>query len=245
MKNLIPFLVLSTLIGCNDSIRSRTTITSNDRFIQQYEKSFAVERGMVTNTVKSGEEIGYDFTKASNHLGKYGVNIKTTSVIINIDGDNVYKHQTIQNLITKETSKKIVLEKLESTSDLREILDSQKGTVNGDNLTMKHTEEFPIDLENGQEIINHKSFSAKVNLYRPHCDSRNEIIDSKTLLIDGSEDSSQTARIVEISTCGGKYSKTQMKSLDLKNIELCDFTIDNNFENCSLKEDMSFLTSDL
>ncbi len=47
-----------------------------------------------------------------------------------------------------------------------------------------------------------------------------------------------------VETCGRIFTRGEMKSIDLRNIEFCDETFENQV-GCTPNEDMSYLTSDL
>jgi hypothetical protein len=171
------------------------------------------------------------------------INTRTTSIIINIDGNKVYKHLTIENLVTKKTTTEVVMEIENTHQELKEILDSGKGKVLGDNLVLQFTEEFPTgDTE--MELVRKSSYNASVNLWMPHCDSKTQIETTGTLLINGEVNSNQKFQTTEISNCQKAYTDKQLRNLDLSSIEFCAYP-ESEDEQCEADRDMSFLTSDL
>lgn len=244
MKKLLPLIALITLVSCNDSLRSRSTISNNSNTVDRYSSGLSTKRGTVAYIKKQGSELAIDFTKSSDMLATTPVNIRTTSIIINVDGNKAYKHLTIENLITKETTKKIVLEIENTHQELKEILDSGKGKVAGDNLLLQFSEEYPSSGDPELEIIKKSSFNATVNLWMPHCDSKTQITSSGTLIINGEVNSTKKFQTTEISTCEKSYSDKQLRALSLSSIEFCSYP-NGEEEQCESDRDMSFLTSDL
>lgn len=244
MKKLLPLLVLASLVSCNDSIRSRSTLTNNDKTISQYSTAMTAQRGSVAYIKKQGSEFAVNFTRTNGLLETAPLNTRTTSVIINIDGDKIYRHLTIEDLITKQTTKKIVMETENLQQELKEILDSGKGKVIGDNLRLKFSEEMPARADSEMEIVTKQSFESTVNLWRPHCDSRTTISVAGTMMLHGEVDSSKSFVTTEISTCEKNYTDKQLKTLDLTSIDFCSYP-DGQTEDCEPGRDMSFLTSDL
>ncbi len=243
MNKLLPLLVLTTLVSCNDTIRSRSIINNNDKTISQYSSALPAQRGTVALIRKQGSEFAVDLTKTSGLLTTTPVNTRTTSVVINIDGNKIYKHLTIQDLNTKLTTTMVVMENENIQQELREILDSGKGRVIGDNLVLKFSEEMPSE---GGEVQYAKklSFDATVNLWRPHCDSKTQIKATGSIFINGELDSTKNYVTTDISTCEQNYTDKQLKALDLSSIEYCSYP-DGELKECETERDMSFLTSDL
>ncbi len=244
MTKLLPLMILATLVSCNDSMRSRSTIANNGNTVDRYSSSLSTKRGTVAYIKKQGSDFAVDFTKTSHMLATTPINTKTTSIIINIDGNKTYKHLTIENLVTKETHKKIVMESENTQQELKEILDSGKGKVVGDNLLLQYSEEMPASGDSEMELIKKQSFNATVNLWMPHCDSKMQITSSGTLLINGEVNSTQKFQTTETSTCQQAYTDKQLRAIDLSSIEFCSYP-NSEEELCESDRDMSFLTSDL
>lgn len=244
MKKLLPLMVLATLVSCNDTMRSRSTISNNSNTVDRYSSSLTTKRGTVAYIKKQGSDFAVDFTRTSDMLATTPISTRTTSIIINVDGNKTYKHLTIENLVTKETTKKVMLEIENTHQELKEILDSGKGKVSGDNLLLQYSEEYPSSGDPELELIRKSSFNATINLWMPHCDSKTQITTSGTLLINGEVDSTKNFQTTETSTCEKAYTDKQLRALSLNSIEFCSYQDGEEVE-CEADRDMSFLTSDL
>lgn len=244
MKKLLPLLILATLVSCNDSLRSRSTIVNNENTVDRYSSGLTTKRGTVAYIKKQGSEFAINFLKTSDMLATTPINTRTTSIIINVDGNRTYKHLTIENLVTKETTKKVVLETENTQQELKEILDSGKGRVVGDNLLLQFSEEFPASENSELELIRKDSYNATLNLWMPHCDSKTQITTSGTLLINGEINSTKKFQTTEISVCEKAYTDKQLRALNLSSIEYCSLQ-DGEEVQCEADRDMGFLTSDL
>lgn len=244
MKTIVPLLILATIVSCNDTSRTRSTITNNDKVISQYSSALVAQRGTVATLKNQGSEFAVNLTKTNGLLETTPVSTRTTSVIINIDGNKIYKHLTIQDLITKQTTKKVVMDNENVQQELKEILDSGKGRVIGDNLSLKYSEEMPASEDDEFEMMTKFTFEATVNLWRPHCDSKSQISATGTMMINGNVDSTKSYVTKETSTCEKTYTDKQLKAIDLSSIEFCSYP-NGEDEQCEADRDMSFLTSDL
>ncbi len=244
MRKLYPLIILASIVSCNDTMRSRSTIPNNTKTVGLYSSSLSTKRGTVAYIKKQGSDFALDFTKSSNMLGTTPLNTRTTSIIINIDGNRTYKHLTTEDLVTKETIKKVVMESENTQQELKEILDSGKGKVVGDNLLLQYSEEMPVSGDPEMEFIKKQSFNATVNLWMPHCDSKMQITSSGTLIINGEVNSTQKFQTTETSTCQRAYTDKQLRAIDLSSIEFCSYP-NSEEEQCETERDMSYLTSDL
>lgn len=244
MKKIFPLMVLITLVSCDDSIRSRSTLSNNESTIQKYSVSANAERGSVTNIRKQGSEFAVDFTKTSGLLTTYPINTKTTAVVIHIDGNKVYRHLTIVDLTTKEKTTKVVMEIENIQQEIKEILDSGKGRIIGDNLVLRYSEEMPASEDTETEIVRKYAFNATVNLWKPHCDIKHQTDAAGTMIINGNIDSKSSYKTFETSTCEKSYSMKQVSEIDLSSIEFCSYP-NGEDQQCEQNQDMSYLTSDL
>lgn len=240
MKKLFPLLALISLVSCDDSMRSRSTIANNESTIQKYSVSANAERGSVSYIRKDGGEFAVDFTKTSGILTMNPVNTRTTSVVIQVDGNKVYRHLTIVDLNTKEKTTKVVMETENIQQEIKEILDSGKGRIIGDNLVLKYSEELP----ESDSIAKKYSINASVNLWRPHCDIKHQTDVAGILILNGEIDSKTNFKNIETSSCEKSYTLKQLREIDLSSIEFCTYP-NGEDEQCEANQDMSYLTSDL
>lgn len=241
MKTLIPFLLLATLVSCNENMR-RSTIVNNTETVQKYSSGLKVERGIVSNSQKAGTELAFD--AENNKITTTKVSERSKSVIIHVDGDSVYRYVETKNNLTGELSKKVTLEISNPEKELKDLLNSNKGMLANDTLILKGTNFDEQDIESAFKISSASTYTSSFNLYKSQCESTNQIAtESKITNANGDEYTVNTTTN-ETALCGAKYTDKQIKAIDLKSITYCSVD-DTEEENCTLATDMSWLTSEL
>ena len=235
MNKLMPLFLLLTMVACNDNIR-RSTITNHEEVINQYQSGLTVERG----TVSIIDKAGYDakVNADTNKLLSTKVSERSKSVIIHVDGEQVYTYVETKNNVNGTLSKKVVLNIMNPKKEIQNLLNSNHGILSGDHLVIKGTnfdehEGDTYSLESSNEYV------STFNLNHSLCESTNR--ESKETHFKNSNGDTQTLTTIlnETSVCGTKYTNAQMKKIDLKNIQLC------SDDECVMVEDLSWLTQDL
>lgn len=218
----------------------RSTIINNESIVGQYKSGLKVERGTVAIVDKAGTQPSVD--QENKKLVSSRISERSKSVIINIDGDNVYRYVETKNNITGSFAKKVVLEVLNPEQELKEILNNNHGVISGDLLVMKATNFDDHQNENFtyNSVINN---TASFNLNHSLCDYTSHVTAETTVKYVEEDDQHLSTVINETAVCAPKYNLKQIKDIDLKNILFCSDT--DGKETCSKNDDLSWLTSDI
>lgn len=235
-------MLLATLVSCNENLMRRSTIVNNTETVQKYQAGLKVERGIVSNSQKAGTELAMDFV--NNKITSTKLSERSKSIIIHVDGDSIYRYIETTNNLTGELSKKITLEITNPEKELKDLLNSNKGMLSNDTLILKGTNFNEKDIENSFRIFSASSYTATFNLNKSLCESTSQIShENKIINADGDEFTINTTTN-ETAVCGTKYNNKQLKALDLKSIIYCSMD-DDSEEDCTISDDMSWLTSDI
>jgi hypothetical protein len=240
MKILIPFLMLASLVSCNDNLMKRSTITNNNEVVSKYSSGLKVERGIVANTEKAGSELKVD--GANKEISTVKISERSKSIIIHVDGDQVYRYVETKNNLTGTLTKKVVMDFTNPQRELRDLLNSNKGMLSNDFLILKGTDYGDLESDS-YSLSQAATYTSSFNLYKSLCETTNHISTESTVKFADSERTITTV-INETSVCGTKYSNKQIKAIDLKSIMYCSST-DEEEADCNPNEDLSWLTSDL
>lgn len=242
MKKLFPLFILATLVSCNENMMKRSTIVNNNETVQKYQSGLKIERGTVSNTQKAGNELAMDFV--NNKVTTTKVSERSKSVIVHVDGDNVYRYVETKNNLTGELTKKVTLDITNPEKELKDLLNSNKGMLSNDTLIMKGTNFNERDIEQMFKIVSAESYTSSFNLNKSQCESTNQITTENKIVHPNGEELTITTSINETATCGPKYNNKQLKAINLKSIMYCSVD-DETEEDCTISDDMSWLTSDL
>lgn len=240
MKKLIPFAMLATLVACNGGDGSSKP--NFEKSIQKYESTLIVERGTVSNVITSGSELSIDLSEVK--LSTNPINKKEKSIIIKVDGDDVYTYSEETDLLNNETTRKVTLEIMNPQKELLEVLNKKMGSIVGDNLVMKGSDSSNSEMSESIEIGTRYTFNAVVNLLKPMCEGNSQVVSKASLFENGKLKNSVSASQNEVSTCGTKLTDSQIKKIDLTDVEFCDESNEEE-SNCESNKDMSHLTADI
>lgn len=235
MKILIGLTLLLSFVSCNDNIH-RPTITNHEEVVNQYKSGLTVERGIVSITDKSGSDVSVN--SETNKLSTIRISERSKSVIIHIDGENIYRYIETKNNVNGSFSKRIVLEVLNPKKELQDLLNSNLGILSGDHLVMRGTN-FHESSDDAYSLESANTYTSTFNLTKSLCESTNHASKETRFRNSNGDIQTITTSINETSVCGPKYNPAQLKNIDLKNIEFCAN------DECSMNENMSWLTTDL
>lgn len=241
MKKLLPLSVLLTLVACNGG--SSSSKPNFEKIVQNYESNFVVERGMVSLTKTVGTEANIDINNDGTfNLVSKNVNREERNIVIKVEGNKVYKYIESKNLSDGTVSKSLELETNNASSELKEILSTGKGKLEGDTLVMNSSDKSESD-ESGFHYVSNYSFNVRVNLLKPFCETNGLINENIVANYNGVEKKLSTGQTMQ-GTCEGKLAASQIKAIDLSKIEFCEEAANDEMD-CKEDQDMSFLTSDL
>jgi hypothetical protein len=242
MKKLIPLMLLATLVSCNENMMKRSTIINNNETVEKYEAGLIVQRGIVSNSQKAGTDLAMDFV--NNKITTTKVSERSRSVIIHVDGDNVYSYVETTDNRTGSLSKKVVLDITNPQRELKELLNSNKGMLSNDTLILKGTNFGEKELQDTFKIVSAASYTSSFNLNKSHCESTNLVTTENRITNNAGEEIVINTQINETTSCGTKYTNKQLKEINLKSILYCSAD-DLDEADCTVSEDLSWLTSDI
>lgn len=239
MKAILPILLLATLVSCNENMK-RSTIVNNDSVVNQYKSGLKVDRGIVAIVDKAGTEPSVD--QENKKLISNRVSERSKSIIIHVDGDNVYRYVEVKNNISGSMTKKVILENMNPEQELKDILNSNHGLISGDLLVLKNSgmDEYQDNNYSYNSVVNN---TLSFNLNHSLCDYTTRVTQDASLKYVELDEQTISTTVNETAVCGQKYNLKQIKDINLKNILFCSDNDGN--ETCTMNDDLSWLTSDI
>ncbi len=138
---------------------------------------------------------------------------------------------------------KVVLTKINSTNEY-DFVDLKNGFISGNNVVIKNFQEIPFNNPEGVEVKRTRSHNGSFGLTNNNCESEKEYTLHEKIKFNGVTRSSASADIIEITTCAPTLTTSEIKEIELSNIEFCDYTVEDSYH-CTSERDMGYLTSDL
>lgn len=235
---LIVLLVLSGFVtGCNDSIRSRSTITqSNSNSVLK--SSMAPKAGIVANIYKTSDLESFNFDGEEIDVVKSSVSTFIKSTILKVEGNLVYK--LIESRTgANPTERKVQLEYIDLNSELNDLVKKDKAEVSGESIRidMKLNQESMSEPQvfNNQMLSyeTDSDYEAIFSINKPFCEFRSVLTITTNLYLDGMSRDSSISEIWERASCGRELSLEELRNLDLKAISFCDET--STIKKCEIK----------
>lgn len=243
MKKIMSLALLATLVSCGGSGGSSAKKIDAERF---EEAALSVERGLVSIESKRGTEPHYSGDMDGNYtLNTREVRSEQYSVILKIDGTQVYKYMEDRDLIEGTVDKSVEVTDF-SADSLRQALRMPGARLNGSIFTLNQTQNFDFELDAGTSSTSKVNFSIRVDLNALHCSQTSTIRQTDVKLtqngvVTTAPDSSTTST----TACQAALSAEQLKALDLSAIEFCtDSTTEEDEVDCEV-QNMEHLTDDL
>lgn len=236
MKKLFLLLSIVAFVSCGKETTTKK-IPAKERFKEAL-SSLVV--GQSTNMKYIGQDRHYDYGRRS--ISVYDINEDTVSVVIRIEGAKVYSYEVVTDHVDR-TVKRSVQVKSYTTDELDSWLTLPGAVISG-NLMIYKGSGTRSNSHVGGSINENYEFTYTLNFSKPLCESSTYDTSVGELIfrdqtIQGPRVSSQN-----IETCGRIYSRAEIKSIDLRNIEFCDETFESQV-GCNMNADMSYLTADL
>lgn len=235
---LIALLVLSGLItGCDDSIRSRSTITQSSSN-SALKTSMAPKVGNVANIYKTSDLETFNFIGEEIDVVKSSVSTFIKSTILKVEGNLVYKLIETKTG-ANPTERKVQLEYIDLNTELNDLLKKNKAEVSGESIRidMKLTPESMSEPQvfNNQMLSfdTDSEYEAIFSINKPFCEFRSVLTITKNLYLDGMVRDSSISEIWERASCGRELNLEELRNLDLKSISFCNETA--QIKKCELK----------
>lgn len=96
----------------------------------------------------------------------------------------------------------------------------------------------------GGSIKEDYEFQYTLNFSKPLCESATYDTSIGELIFRDQTIQGPRVSTQNVETCGRIYTRTELKSIDLRSIEFCDETFENQV-GCTMNADLSYLTADL
>lgn len=214
---------LLVLFSCGKKEEKKTDYSAHFSKLKEASRE-TLKVGTVIFSRTTGEEISVNEYTAKAFGDR--VSRKEKSIVLKIDGDDIYTYDVIDDLETRQSNTKVVLSKLNDEELMKSLADAKANvssdenffraslvrdfskTVDGVGLFFTHSLEFSIDL---RAICNTKMVQRSSNIrgyvYEDHYDVEDLILES-TSSCDTSPEALMT--------------KEELKKLSLGGVEFCD-----------------------
>lgn len=243
MKTLALLALLSTLVSCIEGNGSGGN-SGGGPVKERYQNAFStLARGQSALTKTRGETRSWDYETTT--MTSEPVSTEESSVVLKIEGTNVYSYEVETDKTDGTTERKVSLESYDA-SQMDEVLKLPGTAIVGDRLVFSTTIDSEWTLSTATVNSKH-AFNVSINLAKPLCEMFASI--SSTGTISRTDGTTTTLPVVtsdSVQTCGRILSSEELIAIDLTSVMFCDETQmdDENYE-CESERDMSFLTADL
>ena len=205
-----------------------------DAIFKKYESSlmnFKVGMKSVSDVESTDFDIAEDGTMTSKLTKKY-----VTSVLLKVDGTKVYEYELTKDLSSGEESIVVML------IDHKYDSSSQSDISNIKVVNHVLSGNFTGNFDDEYSSYSYKGAFTKDLLTSLFCGSTNNVAGNYTDL--------STGRVYpfkdnQINKCNGIMPTSDIKKIDLTEVEFCDNTLPDDSEYMCETRDMSFLTTDL
>lgn len=234
----IALLILSSLVtGCDDSIRSRSTITQSSSN-SALKTSMVPKVGTVANIYKTSELETFNFQAEDINVVKSSISTFIKSTILKVEGNLVYKYIETKTG-ANPTDRKVQLEYIDLNTELNDLVKKNKAEVSGESIRID-MRLAPESISEPQVFNNQmlsfdsdSDYEAIYSLKKPFCEFRSVLTIKTNLYLDGIERDSSVSEIWERASCGKELSLEELRNLDLKAINFCNETA--SVKKCEIK----------
>jgi len=241
MKFIIPMLMLTTLVSCQESHSTKSKM-SREAIMSAMTN---IPRGMVMVTTTTGKT--YNFSSANG--GELSATVADNnsvkrSIVVKIDGDDIYKHVT--TVEGTDTRIELEVEKMVTEQDYKDVLARPGTTISGNILRFSIEDDGNGMGDWGGAVFQSRyRVTGQVNLANPHCSSISKVLQfNSSITQNGVVTKLPDLSSDDVSTCEANLSAQQLKAIDLSNIEVCVEQEGDAADICEMKN-MSHLTADL
>jgi hypothetical protein len=232
---------LFIISGCNDSIRSRSTISQDlAPTTSTYQAELSPKVGLVVNEFINGEkpsiqEINHEFKLVKS--APFSTYRKIT--YLKVDGDDVYKLIESKSSPSSPVEREVSLETINLKQEMSEMQRTGAGKILKDKFVININESMsdPLEVSSaGNQFLHQRkstNYQAVFVLSNPHCHYNTSLVTTTELLINGEITNSLSTEETRQAFCGEIMSRHKMAQIDLKEIRFCDRR--NNNTNCEIK----------
>ncbi len=240
MKTLALVVILSTLVSCVDG-NGKGGGNSGGPVKERYQNAFStLVRGQSADAIDKGQIRSYNWETET--VTAAPVNTEKFSVVLKIEGTDVYTYNVETDKIDGTVEKEVILESHDG-SNMEEILKLPGTIMMGNTLMFSTTFEGEWTLQSAS-VIESYEIKASMNLGMPLCEMNITMTSRGTITRSSISSPLPVISTDTIQKCGRILSSNELAAIDLSSIEFCDHTT-NDEVNCESERDMSFLTADL
>lgn len=226
---LFSLLVLSVAIaGCNDSIRSRSTINQSSSN-SVLKSSMTPVVGTVSNIYRTSDTQSFTTTGENINVVKSTGSTFIKSIILRVEGNLVYKLIESRKGASP-VQRKVQLEYIDLNQELNELVKKKNAEVSGDSIRID-MQISPDEMSEPQLFNNqmmsfesNSEYEAVFSISKPFCEFRSVLTTTTSLYLDGAYQDSAVSEVWERATCGKQMTTDEIRSLNLASIEFCDET---------------------
>lgn len=217
------------LISCNDSIRSRSTISQQKTSgTEKYQANLKPEAGTVINEFINGESVSFKFEEDTIEAIKNPFSSFRKIIFLKVDGSNIYKLVETKISGSAAINRKVVLESVDLNSEIIDLKRKGLAEVTGSKLLI-NMNLSRNQLQEGQSVNNQmvhyqtqSNYQAVFNLNSPHCEYRTTLVTTTELILDGAVADTAETEETQHGQCGNMMSLDDLKRIDLTAIQFCD-----------------------
>lgn len=223
---MLPLLLLPLITACDDSIRSRSTI-SNSSTTNAYVAKLVPKAGIVSNNYRTSNIEEFAQNGEDFEIVKKTQSAFIKMIILKVDGNNVYKlyeTRTGENIIDRRVN----LEFVDLNSELNNLVKRNEAEVTNSairiDMQYDSTERSEPQFFNNMMISydSRSEYEAIFSMNRPFCEFRSVLTTNNNLYVDGNFKDTAVTEIWEKSTCGNELSSEQLKAIDLSAVNFCN-----------------------
>lgn len=236
MKTLFLLVIIVVFVSCGKETTEKK-VPAREKFKDAL-SSLVV--GQSTNTKYTGQGRHYDFGRRS--ISVYDINEDTVSIVLKIEGSKVYSYDVVTDHVMRTVKRTVELRSY-TMHDLDSWLSMPGAVVSGNFVIYKASGDRANSTMNGSIREDFQS-EFSMNFTKPLCESSDYDSSTGVMIFRDQTIPGPMVSTQNIETCGRIYSRAEIKSIDLRNIEFCDGTFEHQM-GCSVNTDMSHLTADL
>lgn len=236
MKKIILVISLVAFVSCGKEAKTKKVPAR-----QQFKEALSsLVVGQSSQTKYTGKGRHYNFGRRS--ISVHDIHEETVSIVLKIEGEKVYSYDVLTNHVEKTVRRSVNIRSF-SMDELDSWLSLPGAVISGNLLVYKSGGVRSNSSMNGSINENYQ-FQYTLNFSRPLCESATYDTSIGELIFRDQIIQGPRVTTQNVETCGRIYSRLEVKSIDLRNIEFCDETFESQV-GCTMNADMSYLTADL
>lgn len=246
MKTISLFILSFAIVACGGSSGGSKKVeavrldpATQDKFEAHIQR---LSPGMVTTESSVGTALDFDVDTNGNWTAvEKNENSETKETILNVSGDEMYT--LVEEVSNGVTTRQVRLESKEKL--IREYgMPLPPGTsldVSGDRLTLVVPLSFEMDLDSGVRYITSARYQASINLNDIRCSLRASTVVNDIIIQNGTTRNFPQTGSTAVGGCGRTLTRTELQTIDLASIRLCDETTDGKEVACQENMNLSYL----